>query len=90
MGLHELVAGWLADRKVRKLLRGAPQRSLTELSEHSFAKLVGRVQPHRARVLEAPLSGRSSPTTTAARASMAIATAHRRDSGSPAARGSHW
>jgi hypothetical protein len=58
MGLLELVSGWLADRKVRKLLRGAPQRSLTELSEQSFARLVGRVQPHRARVLEAPLSGR--------------------------------
>jgi hypothetical protein len=58
MGLFELITGWQADRKVRKLLRGAPERSLTELSENSFAKLVGRVQPHRARVLEAPLSGR--------------------------------
>jgi hypothetical protein len=58
MGLLELVARWYADRTVRKLLRGAPERSLTELSEHRFAKLVGRVQPHGARVLEAPLSGR--------------------------------
>src|SRR5215468_2635986 len=58
MGLLELFDRWRADRKVRKLLRGAPERSLAELSENSFAKLVGRVQPHRSRVLEAPLSGR--------------------------------
>jgi hypothetical protein len=58
MGVFDLVARWHADRKIRKLLRGAPERSLTELSEHHFAKLVGRVHPHRARVLEAPLSGR--------------------------------
>jgi hypothetical protein len=58
MGLFELFDRWQADRKLRKLLRGAPERSLVELSEDSFAKLVGRVQPHRARVLEAPLSGR--------------------------------
>lgn len=58
MGLVELFDRWRADRKVRKFLRGAPERSLTDLSEDSFAKLVGRVQPHRSRVLEAPLSGR--------------------------------
>jgi hypothetical protein len=58
MGLFELFDRWRADRKVRKLLRRAPERSLIVLSENSFAKLVGRVQPHHARVLEAPLSGR--------------------------------
>jgi hypothetical protein len=58
MGLIELISSLRADRKIKKLLRGATPRSIAELREGSFQRVIGTVQPHRARVLEAPLSGR--------------------------------
>ncbi len=58
MGLVDRISGWRADRKIRKLLRGAPERPLAEVEENAFVRITGTVQPHRGRVLEAPLSGR--------------------------------
>jgi len=58
VGLVELISSLRADRKIKKLLRGATARPLTELRESEFVRVTGSVEPHRARVLEAPLSGR--------------------------------
>jgi hypothetical protein len=35
VGLIELLAGFRADRKIRRLLRDAPARSLTDLAYYS-------------------------------------------------------
>jgi len=58
VGLVELISSFRADRKIKKLLRGAKARPLTELRESEFVRVTGNVEPHRARVIEAPLSGR--------------------------------
>jgi hypothetical protein len=56
--MFEWLKSWNEDRRIRKLIRGAPLRTLGELGEDTFARIVGVVRPHGARVLEAPLSGR--------------------------------
>jgi hypothetical protein len=53
-----VISSWRADRKIRKLLRDAKAKPLAEVRENVFVRVTGVVQPHRARVLEAPLSGR--------------------------------
>jgi len=58
MGLGELIASFRADRKIRKLLRGARETTLARVPDDAFVRVIGTVQPHRSRVLEAPLSGR--------------------------------
>lgn len=58
MGVIDLVSNLIADRKIRRLLRTAPHRSLEDLPENEFARVTGRVEPLDSRVLEAPLSGR--------------------------------
>ncbi len=58
MGLLDFIATVRADRKIKKLLREAAPYSLATFPEETFGRVVGTVQPHRARVLEAPLSGR--------------------------------
>jgi len=58
VGLVELISSFRADRKIKKLLRGARPRALTELREGEFVRVMGSVEPHRQHVLEAPLSGR--------------------------------
>lgn len=58
MGLGELIASFRADRKIRKLLRGARQTTLGHVPDDAFVRVIGKVEPHAARVLEAPLSGR--------------------------------
>ena len=58
MSVLDMISAWRADRRIRKLLRDAPSRPLGELPEDEFVRVTGIVQPYRARVLEAPLSGR--------------------------------
>jgi hypothetical protein len=58
MGLLRWIGEVRADRKIKRLLRDTPERALTDVRENKFVRVVGIVQPHRARVLEAPLSGR--------------------------------
>jgi len=58
VGLVELISSFRADRKIRKLLRNASERTLPEVRESTFVRVTGTVQPHRSRVVEAPLSGR--------------------------------
>src|SRR5580692_1957543 len=58
MSLLDVLSTWRADRRIRKLLRDARSRPLDHLPEDEFVRVTGIVQPHHARVLEAPLSGR--------------------------------
>ena len=58
MGLVEFLSSVRADRKIKKLLRHAAPYSLAAFPEATFGRVIGTVQPHRSRVLEAPLSGR--------------------------------
>jgi hypothetical protein len=58
VGLVELISSFRADRKIRKLLRNATERTLLDVRESTFVRVTGTVQPHRSRMVEAPLSGR--------------------------------
>ena len=58
MTLVDVFASWRADRRIKKLIRNANHAKLTEVQENTFTRVTGVVQPHAARVLEAPLSGR--------------------------------
>ena len=51
MGLLELLAGLRADRKIKRLIRKAPAHALADFPEDTFAHVIGKVQPHRARGL---------------------------------------
>jgi hypothetical protein len=58
VGLAELISSFRADRKIKKLLRNASEHTLPDVRESTFVRVTGTVQPHRSRLLEAPLSGR--------------------------------
>jgi len=58
VSLFDLIGRLAADRRMRKLLRGAVPSSVDQIRAGSFVKLTATVEPHDGRVLEAPLSGR--------------------------------
>ena len=58
MGVIDLVKYLVADRKIRRLLRTAPNRALADVADDAFVRVTGTVEPLDSRVLEAPLSGR--------------------------------
>jgi hypothetical protein len=52
------VLEWISDLRIRSVLRDAHACALGEIPEGRLVRVTGKIVPHRARVLEAPLSGR--------------------------------